>query len=104
MFLLTLIKIGFKCANFSLNSDSLFKTSILLKTFNLFCFAHIFSKISSTTSIFSSNLGSEESITWSNKFDSTESYKVDLKASTNFGGSSLINQIVSLTKISLGGI
>jgi hypothetical protein len=78
--------------------------SILLKTFILFCLAHILSSISSTTLIFISSLLSEVSITCKSKSDSIESSKVDLKASISFGGNSLINQIVSFTKTSFGGI
>jgi hypothetical protein len=59
------------------------------------------SKISSTTFIFSSIFPSEASIKCKIKSDSTLSSKVEANASIRFGGKSLINQIVSLIKISL---
>jgi len=66
--------------------------------------AQIVSNISSTTPIFISNFLSEQSITCNNISDSIESSSVDLNASINFGGNSLINQIVSFINTSFGGI
>jgi hypothetical protein len=77
-------------------------SSILLKTYIFFCFAQIFSSISSTTFIFISTFGSDASTTCSNKFDSIESSRVDLNASISFGGNSLINHIVSFISTSFG--
>jgi len=103
-FLKALINIGFNSSYLVFNSSIslILRKSILLKTYILVWFAHIFSKISSTTFIFSSIFGSEASITCNSISDSIESSSVEEKASISFGGKSLINQIVSFIRISCG--
>ena len=100
---LTEINTQLKSEYFSLNCAILSSSalSILLNTKILSWCAQISLKTLWTTSILSSTKGSLASITWSKKSDSILSSSVEEKDFTNFGGKSLINPIVSLSKTSL---
>ena len=100
---LTEINTQLKSEYFSLNCAILSSSilSILLNTKILSWCAQISLKTLWTTSILSSTKGSLASITWSKKSDSILSSRVEEKDFTNFGGKSLINPIVSLSKTSL---
>ena len=100
---LTEINTQLKSEYFSLNCTILSSSvlSILLNTKILSWCAQISLKTLWTTSILSSTNESLASITWSKKSDSILSSRVEEKDFTNFGGKSLINPIVSLSKTSL---